>query len=187
VRAELEIDENTSLLLFLGSDFARKGLDRVLAALAALGADERARTALVVVGDDDPAPYRRQLIRQGLSDRVRFTGGRDDVPALLQAADLLVHPARHEPAGMALLEATVAGLPVLTTGICGYARYIEEAGSGQVLPEPFSGERFRRELEAMLARGPEPWRQAGLRYGEQGWLYCFHDRIVDEVEAMAKA
>lgn len=184
VRSELGVEDGTRLLLFLGSDFARKGLDRVLFALTHMNEHPDTRTVLLVVGDDDPAPYRATLSRMGLSDQVCFTGGRDDVPALLQAADLLVHPAYHEPAGMALLEATVSGLPVLTTGACGYAPLIEEAGSGRVVPEPFSSETFQRELTFMLEQGPEPWRQAGLRYGTRGSLYCFHDRIVDEIEAL---
>jgi UDP-glucose:(heptosyl)LPS alpha-1,3-glucosyltransferase len=36
-----------------------------------------------------------------------------------------------------LLEALVAGLPVLTTAVCGYAHYMVEADAGLVVPEPF--------------------------------------------------
>jgi hypothetical protein len=44
--------------------------------------------------------------------------------AFLLGADLLIHPAYNENTGTVLLEAVVAGLPVLTTAVCGYAHYI---------------------------------------------------------------
>ena len=65
---------------------------------------------------------------------MQFLGGRSDVPRFLLGADLLIHPAYHENTGTALLEALVAGLPVLVTDVCGYAHYIAEADAGRVLP-----------------------------------------------------
>lgn len=58
----------------------------------------------------------------------------------MSAADLLLHPAVQEAAGIVLLEAIVAGLPVLTTEVCGYAHYINAAQCGVVIPEPFAQE-----------------------------------------------
>ena len=45
-------------------------------------------------------------------------------------ADLLIHPAYNENTGTVLLEALVAGLPVLVSAVCGYAHYIAEADAG---------------------------------------------------------
>jgi hypothetical protein len=54
-----------------------------------------------------------------------------------------------------LLEAVVAGLPVLTTAVCGYAHYIAEADAGVVVAEPFDAARARlRLLARMLETSP---------------------------------
>lgn len=55
----------------------------------------------------------------------------------MAAADLLLHPAYREAAGIVLLEAITAGLPVLTTAVCGYAHYIVDANCGEAITEPF--------------------------------------------------
>lgn len=184
VRADLGVPDSARLVLFLGSGFRIKGLDRALAALASLPPEQKENIVFLVVGEDDPEPFRRLLERAGVAERSVFAGARDDVPALLQAADLLLHPAYRESAGMILLEATVAGLPVLTTASCGYAEYVREAGSGRVLDTPFQQNSLNQALSEMLARVPGPWAEAGRRYGEQGWLYSLHDRVVDEIEAL---
>jgi UDP-glucose:(heptosyl)LPS alpha-1,3-glucosyltransferase len=149
-RAGLGVAEDELLLLALGSNFATKGVDRTLAALAALPAGRRGAVRLAVAGRGKERPLRRQAARLGIADRLLLLGPRDDVPALLLAADLLVHPARLENTGQALLEALVAGLPVLTTANCGFAPIVQEAGAGLVLPEPFAAAALAQALAAML-------------------------------------
>lgn len=113
--------------------------------------------------------------RLGLGDAVHFLGGRDDVPDLLLAADLLVHPARAEAGGIVLLEALVAGLPVITTDVCGYAHHVQEAGAGTVLGSPFR----QLALEQAVQRGlDEAWREdcreRALQYASVTDLYSMH-------------
>lgn len=68
---------------------------------------------------------------------------------LMAAADLLMHPAYQEAAGIVLLEAIAAGLPVLTTAVCGYAHYITDANCGTVIAEPFSQEQLNDVLRSV--------------------------------------
>ena len=63
--------------------------------------------------------FKRLAKKLDLTHQVQFLGGRDDIPRFLFAADLLVHPAYNENTGTVLLEALVAGLPVVTTPTCG--------------------------------------------------------------------
>jgi glycosyltransferase involved in cell wall biosynthesis len=82
--------------------------------------------------------YRRQLealaVDGGIADRVRFLGERNDVPALLHAADVFCQPnTSPEPFGLALVEAMHAGLPVVTSGIGG-ACEIVDASCGILVP-----------------------------------------------------
>lgn len=184
-RSALDVGEDERLLLLLGSDFRRKGLDRALAALAALPPERRARTRLVAVGADAAAPWQRRARRAGLGDRVRVEGGRDDVPRLLQAADLLLHPARTENTGTVLVEALAAGLPVLCTGACGYAAHVESAGAGTVLPEPFEQAALNAALGALLAKDRRTLRDRALAWAARTDLDGLHRRIVRELEIIA--
>ena len=112
---EFSVPSANRLLVSIGSGFATKGVDRTLRSLAALPASSRRKTTLLVIGQDDPARYKAQASRLGLTEQVQFIGGRDDIPRFLQGADLLVHPAYAESGGIVLLEALVSGLPVLAT------------------------------------------------------------------------
>ena len=172
-RAELGLSEDTVLLLFIGSGFIKKGLDRVLRALKSLPPQTYRRTRLMVVGKDNADPFRRLANRLGVEELVQFfPEGRADVPDLLLAGDALVLPAYDEAAGMVLLEAMIAGLPVLTTENCGYAHFVSTAGAGVVTPVPFEQARFEQDLAAIIDGDQRAqWRQAGLALGDDESIY----------------
>ena len=172
-RLELELSDDTVLLLFIGSGFIKKGLDRVLRALKSLPAETCHRTRLLVVGKDNADPFRRLANRLGVEELVQFfPEGRADVPDLLLAGDALVLPAYDEAAGMVILEAMIAGLPVLTTENCGYAHFVSTAGAGVVTPMPFEQARFVRDLSEVIDGGKRAqWSQAGLALGDDESIY----------------
>ena len=91
----------------------------------------------VLVGQDNPKQVLKLARNLGILDRLMIVSGSDDVPSFLAGSDLMLHPAYRESAGHVLLEATVSGLPVLTTSTCGYAFHVVKAGSGLVCSEPF--------------------------------------------------
>jgi glycosyltransferase involved in cell wall biosynthesis len=72
--------------------------------------------------------------QMGVAQRIRFLGQRDDVPALMAAADALCQPnLGPEPFGIAFVEAMHAGLPVVATAIGG-AREIVDPSCGILVP-----------------------------------------------------
>ncbi len=171
------------LLLLVGSGFRVKGLDRAIHALAALPRENRMQARLVVIGQNRPTEFAMLARKAGVSDRVHFLGGRNDVYDWLLGADLLVHPARSEAAGMVLLEALSAGLPVLATDVCGYAGHIEKAGAGQILATPFSQPDCNRSVREMLVSGERAqWCANGVAYAAREDLYSCHARAVELIE-----
>lgn len=67
---------------------------------------------LLIVGDGMLAEQiKNKVAHLGLTDKVIFTGVRDDVPQLLQAMDTFVMPSLFEGLGVAVVEAQAAGLP----------------------------------------------------------------------------
>jgi UDP-glucose:(heptosyl)LPS alpha-1,3-glucosyltransferase len=175
-RASLGLVAADHVLLLAGSGFVTKGLDRAICAVAALRGKTGERTLrLLVVGQDREDRFRRLARRQGVAGQVSFLGGRDDMPQLLLAADVLVHPARAEAAGIILLEAVVAGLPVITTEVCGYAHHIAAANAGVVLAEPFVQAALDRALASSLVPGNQrQWQQGALAYAQARDLYSMH-------------
>jgi len=183
LREALGAGANDRLLLQVGSGFRTKGVDRSLRALAALPDGIRHRVRLAIAGQGRARHYEPLIRRLGVGGQVTFLGGRDDVPELLRAADLLLHPAREESAGAVLLEALAAGLPVITTASCGYAGHVSEAGAGLVLEAPFRQQALDRALRR-LASGAERERLSAnaRRYGRDEALYRMPGTAVDLIE-----
>ena len=188
-RAEYGIGEDDLLLLFIGSGFIKKGLDRALLALKAMPPELYQRCHLHVLGRDNAEPFKRMAIRLGVADRVRFfTEGRDDVPRFLFAADGLMLPAYDELAGMVILEAMFAGVPALITRNCGYARYLDEADAGLLAELPFEQSRFNQQLvELLTSSRREDWIRRGMAMAECEDLFTLADTAVDYLERFAAA
>lgn len=186
-RREYDLGERERLLLMVGSGFRTKGLDRALTALASLPDELGGRTRLMVLGDDKERAFRKQARALGIENRVLFMRGQPGVTRFMLGADLLIHPAYSENTGTVLLEAIIAGLPVLATDVCGYAFHIERARAGRVLVSPFDQEQLNRALRDMLD-APErgEWSENGIRYGRTQDLYSMPEVAADYIEAYAE-
>ncbi len=146
LRAEFGFNAQDLVLLLVGSGFKTKGADRAVHALHCLPSKLKAKVKLIIVGQDDPSTINKLVASLNLTSQVKVLAGRDDIPYLMSASDILIHPARYELAGHVLLEAMTCGLPVITTDQCGYAPYVTEAKAGVVLKSPFD----QKELNHIL-------------------------------------
>ena len=183
LRADLGLAATTKLLLQVGSGFRVKGVDRSLRAVAALPKPQLENCHYLLIGQDNPDRYLRLAKKLGIAEQCTVLGGRDDIPKFLATADLLLHPAYSESAGYMLLEATIAGLPVLTTSTCGYAFHIEQAKSGLVCSAPFKQSQLNSYLAKMLANlDTSDWSKNGLEYGRQDELYSQAAAVADFFE-----
>ena len=186
MRANLGIDTVDRLLLFVGSGFVKKGLDRLLTGMRALPRELLDRTHLIVLGDDNSTRFARIARRLSLGDRVRFLGGRDDVPEILLAGDGLALPAFDETAGMVILEAMIAGLPALVTENCGYAGYLRDAGAGLITPAPFRQQTFNEQLAELLTSPQrECWSNNGMAVAQDENIFAMAPTAVNLLEHFA--
>lgn len=134
LRKSLGISEREVAVLFLGSGYARKGLDLVIEAFRMV-ARERPDARLLVAGrDGDEDRYRRAAEQAGIAPSTRFLGPRADAEVCFAAADLYVLPTRYDPFANTTLEALATGLPVITSRDNGACEILEEGRSGSVLP-----------------------------------------------------
>lgn len=172
-RKQFSVANDDHCLLFVGSDFERKGLDRILLAIAALPQQQKEKVKLLIVGEGSERFFRGTVRCLDLASKIAYLGPREDVQQLMMAADLLVHPARLELGGKVLIEALQVNTPVVATKICGCARWIFEAQAGTVLEEPFLQEEFNTVLMNMLKPG------VLKRYSDNAKDYKGKDKFFD--------
>lgn len=130
-RAELGVDDDRTIALFIGHEFERKGL---LIAMSALGAAPEAQ--LLVVGGSADMIHKAQAQARavGAAERVHFAGTHRDPIPFLWAADVLVLPSAYEANALVVLEALACGLPVVSTRV-GFAPDILVDGDNGFLVE----------------------------------------------------
>ena len=98
------------------------------------------------------AELKQMVLARGLADRVHFLGHRNDVPKLMMAVDAMVHPSIDpEPFGRTLVEAMLAGVPVIATN-AGAAPDILEGGKAGTLVPPNDAPALARAIADVLAK-----------------------------------
>lgn len=109
---------------------AQKGLETAIRALADLPG-----AMLLVLGEGPERPALEALASSlGVRERVLLPGRVGDVAALYAQADVVVHPARWEGFGLAMLEAMLASKPVVAARAGSAPELVEDGRSGMLVP-----------------------------------------------------
>lgn len=165
IRRELGLDAATPTVLTACRLFRSKGVHQLVEAIHDVRA-EVPSVVLLVVGQEMEAGYldelRELVSRLGLEDHVRFLGHRDDVGALMAAADVFAMPSDLEPFGLVFAEAMAMRLPVVALANGGTVEVVEQGVTG-LLSAPGDRDGLVADLRTLLL---DPDRRA--RYGEAG-------------------
>lgn len=121
-----DVPADARVLLAIARLEPQKGLDVAVRALA-LVRERHPHAVLVVLGQ---GPERERLAADG----VYLLGRVPDVAAWLRRAELLVHPARWEGFGLALLEAMLSGLPVVASKVSSIPEIVVDGETGLLVP-----------------------------------------------------
>jgi len=129
-RTTLSTPADATVVLLAGRLHPNKGIDVAIDAMAKLP------DAHLWIAGTGPleAPLRRQAAQAGLEDRVHFLGWRNDLPALLGAADCLLCASRHEPLGNVVLEGWAHRTPVVAASSQGPSELIDHERTGLLVP-----------------------------------------------------
>ncbi len=142
VRQQLGLSPDVFLALNVGQIGLRKGQD-VLAEAATLAAGTLPHARYVLAGQrcsekQESREFEQQVIasfqRQGEENLGQLIGYSQNMPSLMNTADLLVHPAHQEPLGRVILEAAASGLPILATDVGGTSEMVRNGESAVLVP-----------------------------------------------------
>jgi len=151
---EVPVPGDARVLLCVARLTQQKGVDVAVRALARIRQAEP-RAVLVVLGEGPEGP------RLG-GEGVYLPGRIGDVAFWYRRAEMLVHPARWEGFGLALLEAMLAGKPVVATRLCATPEIVADGETGLLVP-PDDAEAVAEAVTTLLA---DPVRAAAM--GEAG-------------------
>jgi glycosyltransferase involved in cell wall biosynthesis len=127
VRAALHLPDTAVVALLVATLRAEKRARDFVAGVARARQSNPDLVGLVV--GDGPERASVQAAAQG-EDAIRLLGHRDDVPELMQAADIFVLTSEYEAVPMAILEAMAAGLPVVATRVGDIPSVIDDGEHG---------------------------------------------------------
>ena len=158
-RRNLEFISTDILIVFVGRLVISKGIDIVFDAVKQLLINNTNYHLLFVGREDDSEGPRDAIclrnIKAEISDaklgnRVHWLGDRLDVPKIMAACDLLVHPARIEGFGLILAEALAVGLPIVASNVGGIPEVL--AGTDSLMVPKHDPCAFEDAVGSVLAR-----------------------------------
>jgi glycosyltransferase involved in cell wall biosynthesis len=168
-RGRFHLSSSDFVLLLIGNDLKKKGLDCLLAAAAAC---RDLSLTLLVVGGDRRTEYEAMVRNFGLGERVLFLDASPDVMEFYAAADAYVGPSLEDAYGLPILEAMACGLPVIASSRAGVSEIITHRKNGMTLRNPQdSGElaELLRELCSNPGFCQQIGRAAALTAGQETW------------------
>ena len=146
IRKILNIPENSTLILFVGSGFERKGLKSLLQSTQYLRSED---WRLVVMGKGKWSKYLR-LAPANLRKKIIYKEPVPDIEKYYSAADIFILPSIYEPFGNANLEALASGLPVITTRHCGASDIIQHEHNGLIVEHPESAKEVAEKINLLF-------------------------------------
>jgi glycosyltransferase involved in cell wall biosynthesis len=132
-RLQFGFQDSDFVLLFIGNDWKKKGLDALLKALAGL---RDLRVRLLVVGTGDRYLFRSLIDQLGSDDMVQFHKPSAEVLSFYASADAYISSALEDAFGLPILEAMACGLPVIASIRAGASDNIKDGETGLLLQDP---------------------------------------------------
>ncbi|OMC73880.1 hypothetical protein BK125_22950 [Paenibacillus odorifer] len=130
-KSELKITKDTIIILSVGELSKRKNHEVIIKALAKI---KHLNISYLICGYGDLDVYLKKLSNDlGVYDKVEFLGFRKDIAEICLAADLFVFPSKQEGLPVAMMEAMLAGLPVVCSKIRGNTDLIEDGRNGYLV------------------------------------------------------
>ena len=146
IRETYGIADDEVVLMFSGYEFRRKGLEYIIKVLPQVKEDVK----LLVVGKDNPEPYKKLASKLGVSNKIIFTGFVPDISEYYAASDVFVFPTLYEPFGLVITEALASGLPVIVSEFAGATDIMNDGREGLLLKNPINPKEIAEKVNILV-------------------------------------
>jgi UDP-glucose:(heptosyl)LPS alpha-1,3-glucosyltransferase len=153
VREQWKIPLDAPLVLFVGSGFRRKGLDRLIRLWRSR---ELATAYLLVIGSDARIRRYRTWGDSVAPGKIVFTGRQDEIEKFYAAADVAALPSRQEAFGNVVLEALASGVPVLVSRDAGAAEVLTGGLAQGIVDRADDPPELRAKLLSLIDKSNDP-------------------------------
>lgn len=163
-RKELDLPTGDQIVGVVGNLYPVKGHQYLIAAIPAV-LEKCPNTTFIFAGRGQlEAELKAQVQQLGIDGKVRFLGLRQDIPRILAVLDVFVLPSLSEGLSMAILEAMVAGKPVIATNVGGNPELVEDGQTGYLVPSQNSPTLTDRLISLLTNR------ERAIQFGRIGQL-----------------
>ncbi len=177
-RQKLRILSDEQVIAVVGRLDTQKGQIYLLQAAVTI-LKELPKTRFLIVGDGpDMSMLKSFSQKEGIADRVIFTGFRENIPVLLAMADVAAIPSLHEGGPLTLFEAMNLYKPVVGTPVGLMPEVIQEGETGFVVPCKNVDMLAQRLIQILL----NP--QLAQSMGEKAWQVCQNYDISKSVQRL---
>ena len=148
LRSKLGIGKEALVILFVGTEFKRKGLDALLEGFSLL---PRSNIKLVIAGEGKPERYLSAAKELGIEKDIIFLGLVEKIEEAYALSDVYILPTLSDPAGMAPLEAMMCGVSAVIScdKYAGIAECIKDK-EAIILDNPHDPEEIADSLKRLL-------------------------------------
>jgi len=172
-------EEKEDLILFIGGDFFRKGLPRLLRALPLVLAEVPTAKVLVVGKDYWYAKLFARLLSRKLPVEYRYGLPREEVYRMYGKGKVLVLPSEIEATPLVIAEAAAAGIPAIVSDVGGHPELVKDGVTGFVFPLDDTAAFARRIVDCLRDRELS----GRLVENQREFMAQFTiDRMMDELE-----
>ena len=163
-RKELDLPTGDRIVGVVGNLYPVKGHQYLISAIPTV-LEKCPNTTFVFAGRGQlEAELKEQVQQLDIDGKVRFLGLRQDISRILAMLDVFVLPSLSEGLSMAILEAMVAGRPVIATNVGGNPELVEDGESGYLVPSQDSQALADRVISLLTNR------ERALQFGKIGQL-----------------
>jgi glycosyltransferase involved in cell wall biosynthesis len=149
MRRRLGWADDRPVAVFVGAlGDRRKGFDTLFTAWQVLCQHADWDVDLAVIGRGaELAAWQQHTAEAGLAERIHYLGFRSDVPKVLAACDVMVHPVRYEAYGLGVHEAVCRGLPAIVSADAGVSELLKDSLNEILLPDPTNANDLQARLK----------------------------------------
>lgn len=134
LRNSLELGSSSPVILNVGRLVSQKGQRYLIEAMPSI-VEAQPNALLLIAGVGYLEEQLRKVVEDlNMDDHVRFLGRRDDVPTLMQLADMFVFSSLFEGFGVSLLEASASAMPVVASNVGPIPEIVLDNETGLLVP-----------------------------------------------------